>query len=64
MVIRKNSFPRTVVKPWHTLLRAVMESPFLEGFNAHVDVALGLVVDFAVLVEMVGFNGLGGLFQP
>lgn len=30
-----------VVKPWHRLTRAAVESPFLEVLKTPVDVALG-----------------------
>ncbi|KFV99912.1 hypothetical protein N327_04126, partial [Fulmarus glacialis] len=38
--IRKNFFTKRVVKPWNRLPRAVVESPSLEVFKRHVDVAL------------------------
>jgi len=38
--IRKNFFPERAVRPWTRLPRAVVESPSLEGFKNHVDVAL------------------------
>jgi len=39
--IGKNFFIERVVRPWPRLPRAVVESPSLEGFKNHVDVALG-----------------------
>jgi len=39
--IRKNFFAERVVRDW---TRAVVESPSLEGFKNHVDVALGDMV--------------------
>jgi len=38
--IRKNVFTERVVRHWTRLLRAVVESPSLEGFKKSVDVAL------------------------
>jgi len=38
--IRKNFFTGRVVRHWNRLPRAVGESPSLEGFKEHVDVAL------------------------
>jgi len=38
--IRKNVFTERVVRHWTRLPREVGESPSLEGFNKHVDVAL------------------------
>jgi len=38
--IRKNFFAERVVRYWHRLLRAVVESPSLEWFKKRVDVAL------------------------
>jgi len=42
--IRKNVFTARVVRHWSRLPRAVVESPFLEGFKNRVDVALGDMV--------------------
>jgi len=42
--IRKNFFPERVVWPWPRLPRALGESPSLEGFKNHMDVALGDMV--------------------
>jgi len=42
--IRKNFFPERVVRHWTRLPRAVVESPSLEGFEKHVDVALGHMI--------------------
>ena len=42
--IWENFFTDRVVRCWTRLPRAVGESPSLEGFKNHVDVALGDVV--------------------
>jgi len=42
--IRKNFFTGRVVRHWTRLLRAVVESPSLEGLKDRVDVALGDMV--------------------
>jgi len=38
--VRKNFFTERVVKHWNRLRREVVESPFLEVFRSHVDMAL------------------------
>ena len=40
MDTRKNFFTEKVIKHWNTVPREVVESPFLEVFKRHVDMAL------------------------
>ena len=40
MDVRKDFFSERAVLQWHRLHREVMESPSLEVFQSHVDVAL------------------------
>jgi len=40
LVIRKNLFTEMVIKHQYRLTREVVESPSLEGFKRHADVAL------------------------
>ena len=40
MDIRRNSFTERVARHWHRLPREVVESPSLEVFEKHVDMAL------------------------
>jgi len=42
--IRKNFFAERVTKSWNRLSREMVESPSLEVFRSHVDVALHGVV--------------------
>lgn len=41
---RKNSFTKRVLKHWNRLPREVAESPSLEVFKRHVDVAMDCMV--------------------
>ena len=54
-----------MVRHWHRLLRAVVESPSLEMFREHGDVALrDLVSGHGGNGLVVGLDVLSGLFQP
>ena len=44
MDIGNNFFTGRAVRRWTRLPRTVVESPSLEGFKSHVDVALGDMV--------------------
>lgn len=46
LAIRKNFFTAGVVKHWNRLLKEVVESPALEAFISHEDVALRDVVEW------------------
>ena len=65
MDIRKNFFSKRVVGDWQSLPKEVVESPSLEVFRNHGDVALRDVVGGdggdGLMVEL---DDLSGLFQP
>jgi len=58
--IRKNFFPEGVVTHWSRLPREVVESPSLEVFKKHVDMALQ---DMAYQAWWCWVDDLRGLFQ-
>ena len=65
MDIKKNFFPERVVRQWHSLPREVVQSPSLEVFKTHVDVALRDVVSgHGEDGLVVGLGDLRGLVQP
>jgi len=54
-----------VVRHWNRLSREVVESPSLEEFRKHVDMALwDMFSRHGGVGQMVGLDGLRGLFQP
>jgi len=63
--ISKNFFTQRVVRHWNRLPREMNESPSLEVFKNHVDVALWDTVLQACGVGLtVGLDDLRSLFQP
>ena len=64
MDIKKNFFSEIVVRQWHRLPRETVESPSLEVFKNHVDVALRDVVSGHGGDGLtVGLHDLKGNFQ-
>ena len=64
-ILGKNFFTERVVRHWNRLSREVVESPSLEEFRKHVDMALwDMFSRHGGVGQMVGLDGLRGLFQP
>ena len=65
--IRRKFFTQTVVMHWNGLPKEVVDVPSLEAFKARLDVALGSLVWWLVILHIAGglkLNDRCGPFQP
>ena len=52
--IRREFFTQRVVKHWNRLPKEVVDAPSLEAFKARLDVALGSLVWWLVILHIAG----------
>lgn len=63
-VLKKKKKKGRVIWHWNKLPGQVLESPSLEMFKGHPDMALGDTGDYGGAALMVALDDLEGLFQP
>ena len=54
MDIRRKFFTQRVVKHWSRLPKEAVDAPFLEAFDARLDVALGSLVWWLAALHIAG----------